>query len=527
MNRSYRRHIIALLVVLLLVPLFMLPVGQQGYGGSVALGAHTMGYGAQLAALDHVDGPGNNPYNLQAMGFNWFKAQLAWSRVQSNQGGAYFWGDADNIITKAAQTGTNLILRLDTAPGWAAGEGQPVGAAHLSEWASFTGALAAHLKARRPAGKILVYEIWNEPNLQGEWGGTPNPARYAEVMRAAYSAIKANDPSALVITAGLATVGGDTSTCYINGNTAMGDLCFLQQMYGAGINGYHDGIGTHPYGFAYAPEQDPVSANGQAFRRAEQQHALMLAHGDNTPMYATEFGWLLAPPSTCAGIQDWPSRQWQVVNENIQADYLVRAYAYAYNNWSWMAAMVVFNLDFGTDYYQGCPAVGGNSCAVPRYYSLTYRDQPCDPANSQILPRPAWTALKNMAKPGIYTPPPTPTPDNVPPPAPGKPSLGGPSNATHVIISWNAVSDPSGVSYIIEYSLNGGQWQAWQTLSATQAMFTGNPGGKYTFRVRARDGAGNTSQPSPSSDSWTCGSSNHISRRSLPIGTRGAGNLGW
>ena len=58
---------------------------------------------------------------------------------------------------------------------------------------------------KRYYGKGAKYfEIWNEPNNPAFWSPTPNPAAYTADLKAAYTAIKAVAPSAMVITASLA-----------------------------------------------------------------------------------------------------------------------------------------------------------------------------------------------------------------------------------------------------------------------------------------------------------------------------------
>jgi len=47
-------------------------------------------------------------------------------------------------------------------------------------------------------------------------------------------------------------------------------------------------------------------------------------------MWAIEFGWFVnnCPGEDCSG--PWTGRTWQLVTKSNQADYLVRAYDYAY-----------------------------------------------------------------------------------------------------------------------------------------------------------------------------------------------------
>jgi hypothetical protein len=351
---------------------------------------------------------------MNDIGFTWVKGFVEWGRAEPSKG-SYFWGDVDNVLSVCQARGLKLIFRVDRPPAWANGTGGTVRRpsmgeratgtappANAADYGDFLGALAAHCRGRL-AG--IAYEVWNEPNLEIEWGGqSPDPARYVGLLKAAYPRVKAADPDARVVTAGLATTGGTLAEGKLT-TTAKGkawnDLHYIQAMYNAGAKGYFDALGSHPYGFAYAPAQDPTvpNVNGLCFRRAEQQHAVMAANGDgDTPIWATEFGWILDP--TIDGLScSWPGREWQIVSPQTQATYLVAAYGYAIQHWPWMGVMCMFNLDFGADYYQaGCPS-GWSMCNEMRYYALVYRASPCDPGNSPRQFRPAYGALKALPKP--------------------------------------------------------------------------------------------------------------------------------
>ncbi len=341
-------------------------------------------YGANIAAIDHAN-------YIRDMGFGWMKGFVSW-RVTEPNPGQFNWGDFENNITFARNNNLKLLLRVDRAPDWArdcCSETAPPREDRLDDWARFLTEMA-----RRGRGRVHAYEIWNEPNLHYEWGNRrPDPARFTRLLQRAYPAIKAGDPNAIVVSGGLATTGNDR-----NDDVARSDTQYIQAMYGAGVRGFFDVLGVHPYGFAYAPEQDPGLVNGLAFRRAEEQRTIMLANGDTRPMWATEFGWVLDPAqygSTCT----LGEHQWMRQPEATQADYLVRAYQYARTHWPWMQAMFIFNLDFATDYWQGGCQSGGNAyCNLPRWYSILYRDNPCDPARNPIKERAAYGALRAMPK---------------------------------------------------------------------------------------------------------------------------------
>ncbi|MCA9952450.1 MAG: hypothetical protein KDE48_22525 [Anaerolineales bacterium] len=268
------------------------------------------------------------------MGFGWVKQKFPWREIEGIEKGQYDWYRPDRIVDKAEQAGVKLVVRLDRQPFWSEPvanqfkDNQPP--ANLQDFADFCGVVAARYK-----GRIGAYEVWNEPNLSREWGEKmPNPAEYTELLKVCYAAIKAADPDAIVISAGLAPTGTDTAA-------AMPDTKFLEGMYAAGAADYFDVLGLNAPGYKAPPELDPAEAEDPAygggrwfaFRHVEDMREIMVANGDGRKQAAIlEMGWTLD--------QINPDYAWFAVDEATQADYLVRAYQYAAENWQpWMGLM--------------------------------------------------------------------------------------------------------------------------------------------------------------------------------------------
>lgn len=253
------------------------------------------------------------------------------------------------------------------------------------------------LDAQLYADRIDAYEIGNEPNIASEWGlGPPDPAAYTELLRIAYTQIKSADPDAIIVTGGLAPVG--------NTNTpdAMDDRLFLEEMYAHGAADYFDVLGVHPYGFAYPPEIDPeaqyrmpgghitLDTHGLCFRRVEHLRAIMEQNNDgDKPIWATEFGWIISPPSYCLSMSDWPQRAWQAITPEQQADYLVRAIQYAGAHWPWMGVMIIWNLDYSRYPPGESENTPSPECETMGWYSLL---------NPDGTPRPAYFAIQNLLR---------------------------------------------------------------------------------------------------------------------------------
>lgn len=269
---------------------------------------------------------------IRDMGFGWVKQKFAWRDISVARG-AYGWEKADSIVSLVEQYTLRLLVRLDTQPLWARETAWELNAPpdDFQDFGDYCSAVATRYR-----GRIAAYEVWNEPNLAREWGGdAPDPVAYVELLKVCYLAIKAADPDAVVISAGLAPTGTDDPA------VAMPDEVFYRQMYAAGAAPYFDMLGVHAPGYMNPPERSPddtqadpaLQARWITFRHVEDIRAIMVEFGDGEKQIAiTEMGWTTDPVN--------PAYKWYAVTEEQRADYLVRAYQYAARHWSpWIGLM--------------------------------------------------------------------------------------------------------------------------------------------------------------------------------------------
>ncbi len=280
--------------------------------------------------------------------FGWVKQLFGWRDIEGGGKNQFDWERPDRIVDQVESHGLNLIVRVDNQPEWAGGGFPGIGPPdNLQDYADFLYALASRYKDR-----IRAYQIWNEPNLAREWGERPpNPAEYTEMLRIAYGAIKRADPDAMVISAGMAPTSRWD-------DVAMPDVEFIKGMYEAGAKPYFDVLGVHGAGYKVPPEtdpaivaKDPVLYNNDpspeerrriyCFRRVEDIRQVMVDYGDADKQVALlEFGW------TSDERPDSPYH-WHAVSEQEKADYFVRAYQYAKNNWSpWIGVMSLIYMPY-------------------------------------------------------------------------------------------------------------------------------------------------------------------------------------
>jgi hypothetical protein len=314
-------------------------------------------------------------------GFHWVKQRFEWRNIEGKSKGDFEWNEPDRIVDAISQAGLKIIARVDNQPRWAASTVQWPGSGppdNPRDWSDFLGALAARYR-----GRIQAYEIWNEPNLDREWGNKkPDPTAYTSMLKASFQAIKAADPDALVVSAGMSPTT-DTS------EHAVPDLEFIRQMYTAGARGSFDILGVHAAGYKAEPcadpgqvAQSPELTNNDpsppdlkriyAFRHVEDVRALMVQQGDtDKPMGILEMGWTTdaRPGSPYA---------WFAVDRDQQARNLVGAFQCARQLWQpWMGFMTVIYI----------PDAAWTQQDEQYWWSIT---------NPDGMPRPAYTALKSF-----------------------------------------------------------------------------------------------------------------------------------
>src|SRR5215208_3512320 len=207
-----------------------------------------------------------------------------WSLIEP-QPGRYDFSLYDGYMTAAANANLSVLPILYDPP--AVRSSRPASGArrgtyppaNYSDFALFAAAL---VRRYGPAGDfwrqhpelpqlpVRSWQVWNEPNIRVYWPSGPNPAQYAAMLRSVGEGIKAVDPGARVVTAGLN-----------ESELGIKLVPFLRGMYRAGGKGSFDVLALHPY----APGSDLVMAQvGRAVRELRR-------NGDPARTIVTELGW--------------------------------------------------------------------------------------------------------------------------------------------------------------------------------------------------------------------------------------------
>jgi hypothetical protein len=246
---------------------------------------------------------------------------VSWAELEPNASGDYPNKNGKTAVYDAAIAQLNaagakpLFVVLNT-PQWANGSAdQLVPPNDPQTFATFMKAFAAHNKG---VGSVAGYEIWNEPDENMFWHPGPDPARYAALLRAAYAAVKAGDPSATVV----------------SGPTTGNNYQWLQSLYANGAGGSFDVVAVHTDTACLdrGPDQfyrEDGKLARFTFLGYRSVHDTMAANGDGgKPIWMSELGWSSTGggPTSCTRGQ-WAGQKPSGVSEADQASYLTQAYA--------------------------------------------------------------------------------------------------------------------------------------------------------------------------------------------------------
>ena len=262
----------------------------------------------------------------------------------------------DTMVDLNVAAGLEITAIFLGSPDWATPGGthdeiDPV------EYADYAGEVAGHF-----ADRIDYYEVWNEQNTTRFWKPEPNPEKYGDILKAAYTAVHANDPTATVIFGGLSPF----ETHFFHPKGAWN---FLYRTWEAhdDLCDYFDAVSIHPYTFIQQPppEHDLDWVIYHYANMVDTVAELRVILDDmgcpDMPVQFTEMG--------------WPSL---LINDDRQAAYLSRSLLFAMS----------LEIDF-YDWYTFWDGSGSASLPTEDYFGLfTY------PGNTEETePKPSYLAL--------------------------------------------------------------------------------------------------------------------------------------
>jgi polysaccharide biosynthesis protein PslG len=278
-----------------------------------------------------------------SINFHWQKTLFQWRQIEGAGKGVFDWSESDRVVKASNAARIRIIGRLDFEPMWARADGANNGPPdNFQDYADFVSAFVSRYKPGSAFGTVDAIEVWNEVNLNREWGdqaiNRQQAADYVHLLTLAYHAAHTANPNIIVTTAGLSPTG-------VRSTDAMDDVQYLQWLFDAGLKGgaNYDVLGAH--GNTQAPDVDapldslPLFPDASFyFRRIEQLRDVQVRNGDGSrQIWLLEFGW--------TADQVHPNYSWFAVTEDKKAANIVRAFQYAKQHWTpWVGVMTLWTL---------------------------------------------------------------------------------------------------------------------------------------------------------------------------------------
>jgi hypothetical protein len=221
---------------------------------------------------------------------------LFWKNAEPSQG-SFRWGPTDRVVGQLASRGVRPVPFVWGSPPWVASTTARPPLATLSARQAWQDFLKRAVARYGPGGTywsnaysqqfpgatplpVQSWQAWNEPNLPkyfdvGTATAQERANKYAQLLQLFHDAIKAKDPGAQILLAGLVPHATPKAWDFLNLLYAV-----------SGFKGDFDIAALHPY-----------SRNLDEFQFAlEQFRSVMKNHNDaQTPLWITEFGWGSAP----------------------------------------------------------------------------------------------------------------------------------------------------------------------------------------------------------------------------------------
>lgn len=145
---------------------------------------------------------------------------IYWSNCEPRKG-EFDFSEVDTEIAEAAEHGIRVMPFVYGTPAWLNGDAAwpPLNRPALTAWKGFLRRLVARYGPRGSFWKgaanrepIRRWQIWNEPNFRLFWASRISPSGYAKLLGASTAAIRAADPGARIVLAGIAPVGAGMKT---------------------------------------------------------------------------------------------------------------------------------------------------------------------------------------------------------------------------------------------------------------------------------------------------------------------------
>lgn len=225
---------------------------------------------------------------LAAGGFKLVRMDFAWGSVEREKG-VYDFSAYDTLMAALKPHGIRPLFILDYSNRLYEPEQSVRSPEGRAAFAAFAAAAAKHF-----GGQGVIWEIWNEPNLQQFWRPQPAADDYASLVLETVPAIRKADPKATVLAPASSGFPWE----------------FLETIFKRGVLGQIDAVSVHPY------RQEPPETAGKDYARLRELIAKYAPAGKPIPIVSGEWGYSL---------HHYGGRP---ISAEMQAQYLVRQWLF-------------------------------------------------------------------------------------------------------------------------------------------------------------------------------------------------------
>ncbi len=234
------------------------------FAAAVLWGAAMDPYASEYGVCAHVGGHENaiaarEFARMNEAGIRYVRADFSWSGVEPKQG-TWNFSHLDQVVAQAKKDHIALLPILNYDVAWATPAYR-----HLPLWTEYVRQVVT-----RYQHDIPVWEVWNEPNLEGFWREKPDGANYATLLKATYETIKAVNPKLVVLYGGTAGI----------------PMEFIENSFKAGAGRYFDAMNIHPYRWNDLPEKPSLPEDIAKLRELMKRYRIA-----EKPIWITEMGW--------------------------------------------------------------------------------------------------------------------------------------------------------------------------------------------------------------------------------------------
>jgi len=198
-------------------------------------------------------------------GFKFIRMDFSWSGIEREKGVYNFQSTGYDALTEACiKRGISMLYILDYSNRLYESEQSVRTPEGRLAFAAF-----AEAAAKRYAGKNILWEIWNEPNIRQFWQPQPGVDDYCKLVEAASPKIKQGDPNALVVAPATSTIPFD----------------WLEGCFKKGLLNWIDALTVHPY-----RPQNPETVI-KDYARLRDPIARYAPQGKKNPIISGEWGY--------------------------------------------------------------------------------------------------------------------------------------------------------------------------------------------------------------------------------------------